>query len=110
VLTSNGWQWDDPQLFDKTARQNLPSEQYGSFHCGEDTYILEAAEEAGYDWPYSCQAGVCTNCAAILVDGEVTMEVQQILADPEVEEQNIRLTCISRPTTENVNIIYRSSR
>jgi len=34
--------------------------------------------------------------------------MQQILSDEEVNEQNVRLTCIGSPTAENVQIVYNA--
>ncbi|HEY9798525.1 MAG TPA: 2Fe-2S iron-sulfur cluster binding domain-containing protein, partial [Leptolyngbyaceae cyanobacterium] len=37
----------------------------------EDQKILQAADAAGIDLPNSCNAGVCTTCAAQLLEGTV---------------------------------------
>ena len=37
----------------------------------DDQTILEAAQAAGLDLPTSCGAGVCTTCAALVLEGEV---------------------------------------
>ncbi len=45
--------------------------------CDEDTYILDAADEAGLDLPYSCRSGSCGSCAAKLASGDIS-QVNQV--------------------------------
>jgi 2Fe-2S type ferredoxin len=108
VLDDNGWEIDDDDLFESAEDADLGEEDYGSLDVNEGEYILEAAEAQGYDWPFSCRAGACANCAAIVKEGEIDMDMQQILSDEEVEEKNVRLTCIGSPDADDVKIVYNA--
>ena len=108
VVDDMGWEVDDPSVFEKAADEGLDEEDYGTIEVNRGEYILEAAEAQGYDWPFSCRAGACANCASIVVDGEIEMDMQQILSREEVEEKNVRLTCIGSPATDEVRIVYNA--
>ena len=108
VLDDHGWSMDDDDLFEKAADAGLDEEDYGEIEVNMGEYILEAAEAQGFDWPFSCRAGACANCAAILTEGEINMDMQQILSDDEVEERNVRLTCIGSPAEDEVKIVYNA--
>ncbi len=108
VLEDLGWDIDDDDLFEKAAGEDLDDEDYGTLEVNRGEYILETAEAQGYDWPFSCRAGACANCAAILKEGEIEMDMQQILSQEEVEEDNVRLTCIGSPAADEVRIVYNA--
>ncbi len=67
--------------------------------------ILDAAERAGLDLPFSCRAGVCSTCRARLVSGTAQMEHNVALEDWEVEAGYI-LCCQARPTSAALEISY----
>lgn len=108
VLADNGWGLDDEDLFEKAAAADLPPDRHGFIDVGEEEYILNAAEAAGFDWPFSCRNGICSNCAAVLVEGDIRMTGNQALSQEEIDENNVRLTCIGTPATEFVRIVYNA--
>lgn len=66
-----------------------------------DQKVLEAAQAAGLDLPFSCNAGVCTTCAAQLLSGSVDQS-EGMGISPELQEQGYALLCVAFPQSDLV--------
>jgi ferredoxin len=77
-----------------------------TIEVSEDRTILQAALDAGIDLPNSCNAGVCTTCAAFLSEGAVSQEEGMGLS-PELRKEGYALLCVAYPRS---NIKLESSK
>jgi ferredoxin-NADP reductase len=67
--------------------------------------VLGTARRAGLQTPYSCEAGSCATCMALLREGTVAMRTNDVLEDDEVAEGWV-LTCQSEPTSPTLTIEF----
>ncbi|MFB2835804.1 2Fe-2S iron-sulfur cluster-binding protein [Floridanema evergladense] len=65
----------------------------------EDKQILRAAYAAGIDLPSSCNAGVCTTCAAQILSGKVDQK-DGMGVSPELQAKGYVLLCVAYPRSD----------
>lgn len=105
VVVEQGWSLDDEDLFEKANRVRLDEESHGWFTVEGDDSVLEAAEDAGHEWPFSCRGGACANCAIAVVEGEMDLFHDHVLP-PELTDRGILLSCIGTPVTSEMKVVF----
>lgn len=67
--------------------------------------LVDAGIKAGLEMPFSCKGGVCSTCRALVVEGEVDMDINFALEDYEVARGFV-LCCQSYPVTDTLRIDF----
>ena len=74
----------------------------GSTHTVEipdDQPILDSLQAAGLELPFSCSAGVCTTCAALVTEGTVNQE-DGMGVSPDLQADGYALLCVAYPLSD----------
>lgn len=71
--------------------------QSHTLEVAEDQKILEAADAAGIDLPNSCNAGVCTTCAAKIIGEGSVDQTDGMGVSPELQAEGYVLLCVAYP-------------
>lgn len=67
--------------------------------------LLDGAEDAGIDLPFSCRGGVCSTCRAQLREGEVALMENYALEDWELDA-GFTLPCQAEPISAQITLDY----
>jgi 3-ketosteroid 9alpha-monooxygenase subunit B len=89
-----------------TVDVELDGEQH-TVACPRTVKLLDALRNAGLDAPFSCREGSCSACACVVLEGEVTMERNEVLDAADLADGLI-LACQALPVSERLKITYEA--
>ncbi len=75
------------------------------FMAPGDASVLDAAERAGIELPFSCRSGICATCRTKIVEGGAQM-AHNIALEPWEVDAGFVLCCQARPTTPSLELSY----
>lgn len=64
-----------------------------------DESVLDAAEAAGYELPYSCREGQCTSCVGRIDAGDLDQS-NGLALDPMQKDEGYALLCVATPEAD----------
>ena len=76
------------------------------FSCEPGEFVLDAADRAGQELPFSCRSGGCLVCSAQVLSGDIEMGEQYVLEDEHIDAHYV-LLCCSTPLSD---IVVRATR
>jgi len=105
AIVDYGWSLDDDDLFRKASHADLGDAEYGRLLARPEESLLEAAENRGFGWPFSCRGGACANCAVYVVEGELSQPANHIMPE-ELAARGYRLSCNGYPITDELRVVF----
>ncbi|CAG7911610.1 unnamed protein product [Brassica rapa] len=85
-----------------------PEGEEKEIEVNEDSCILESAENAGMELPYSCRSGTCGTCCGKIVSGKVDQSLGTFLDEEQIQKGYI-LTCIAQPREDCVVYTHKQT-
>lgn len=95
---------NNPETEDRQVTIMKEGVEY-SFPVSPSQTILEAAQNAGFQLPYSCNTGRCSACALRCISGSIWMSYNEVLTERDLQK-GLVLSCTGHPLGSNVVLTF----
>ncbi|WP_306061471.1 ferredoxin Fer [Natronococcus wangiae] len=109
AVVEHGWDVDDDDLFERASEAELGEREHGTIEIDRDETLLRSAEANDLKWGSQCRSGTCNICTAVLKSGDAEMDMNLALSDDEVEERGLRLTCVCKPVSDELQVVFNAT-